>query len=244
MVLIKTNENISEKMPSSEAVKARHFFDEKDGKFYFSIVDVIEEVAESSDAQNYWKVLKNRLKKAQNQLVTKCNQLKMKAKDGKYYLTDTADKETIEGILKYVPKTNWGRFGQLVKSIEWGNSLVPLETPTSLNQEENSGNEAKLLVDAYETKTSITIIAMIAGVDPEKLIIYLENKKIIISGKREKENYSENKSKNYAGWYAYEELQWVSFFREIVLPCPIDKEKIKTSTPNGMLKIELAKFLN
>src|SRR3989338_7101248 len=73
----------------------RHHFDEKSGKWYFSVVDVIAIITKSSDPRNYWKVLKNRLKKAQNKLVTECNQLKMLASDGKYYLTDVADEKTI-----------------------------------------------------------------------------------------------------------------------------------------------------
>jgi hypothetical protein len=42
-------------------------------------------------ARNYWKVLKNRLKKEGSQSVTNCHQLKMEAADGKKYLTDVAD---------------------------------------------------------------------------------------------------------------------------------------------------------
>ena len=57
--------------------------------WYFSIVDVVQVLTEQPDvdgARNYWKVLKKRLKDEGNQLVTNCNQLKMKSsKDGKRY---------------------------------------------------------------------------------------------------------------------------------------------------------------
>lgn len=47
-------------------------------------------LTESTNPTNYWKVLKNRLKKEGNQSVTNCNQLKLRAADGKYYKTDVA----------------------------------------------------------------------------------------------------------------------------------------------------------
>lgn len=75
---------------------------EKNQKWYFSIVDIVEIAIKSSDARNYWKVLKNRLKTKQNQLVTSCNQLKLEASDGKFYLTDVADMYTIIEILKII----------------------------------------------------------------------------------------------------------------------------------------------
>ena len=54
-------------------------------------------------ARNYWKVLKNRLKKEGSEVVTKCNQLKMVAIDGKIRVTDVADPETIFRIIQSVP---------------------------------------------------------------------------------------------------------------------------------------------
>ncbi|MCK5767384.1 MAG: hypothetical protein KAH35_03290 [Candidatus Atribacteria bacterium] len=56
-------------------------------------------------ARNYWKVLKNRLKKEGSESVTKCNQLKMVAADGKKYLTDAADSETLLRLIQSVPSS-------------------------------------------------------------------------------------------------------------------------------------------
>ena len=62
---------------------------EDEEEWYFSIVDVVQVLTEQPDvdgARNYWKVLKKRLKDEESQLVTNCNQLKMKSsKDGKRY---------------------------------------------------------------------------------------------------------------------------------------------------------------
>ncbi len=68
-------------------------WNEKQEKWYFSIVDIVAVLTESVNPNNYWKVLKNRLKKEGSELVTNCNQLKMQSSDGKYYKTDVADTE-------------------------------------------------------------------------------------------------------------------------------------------------------
>ena len=52
----------------------------KDGT---SLFDVVAVLTESENPNNYWKVLKNRLKKEGSELVTDCNQLKMQSSDGK-----------------------------------------------------------------------------------------------------------------------------------------------------------------
>jgi hypothetical protein len=63
-------------------------------------------------AQSYWTTLKNRLKNEGSEVVTKCDQLKMKARDGKYYLTDVADTETIFRIIQSIPSPKAEPFKQ------------------------------------------------------------------------------------------------------------------------------------
>ncbi|MBQ2905751.1 MAG: hypothetical protein IJE54_04090, partial [Peptococcaceae bacterium] len=73
-------------------------------EWYFSVVDVVGALTESENPNNYWKVLKKRLKDEGNQSVTFCNQLKMKShKDGKYYKTDVANTEQILRIIQSIP---------------------------------------------------------------------------------------------------------------------------------------------
>jgi hypothetical protein len=62
---------------------------------FFSVIDVIEVLTESTNPNNYWKVLKSRLKKEGSELVTNCNQLKLQSSDGKFYKTDVADTEQL-----------------------------------------------------------------------------------------------------------------------------------------------------
>ena len=73
-------------------------------EWYFSVVDVVAVLTGSTNPNNYWKVLKKRLKGEGNQSVTFCNQLKMQShKDGKYYKTDVANTEQILRIIQSIP---------------------------------------------------------------------------------------------------------------------------------------------
>ena len=81
-------------------------YDEASETWHFSVVDVVAALIQQPDfqaARNYWKVLKNRLKKEGSQSVTKCNRLKLPAADGKSYQTDVADPETLLRIIQSVP---------------------------------------------------------------------------------------------------------------------------------------------
>ena len=73
--------------------KIRTVWDDKEEKWYFSIVDVVAVLTDSENPQTYWRVLKNRLKKEGNQTVTNCNGLKLRSADGKMRLTDVVDTE-------------------------------------------------------------------------------------------------------------------------------------------------------
>lgn len=83
--------------------RIRTVWDDKEEKWYFSVVDVIGALTDSADPRNYWKVLKNRLLKEGNQTVTNCNQLKLPAADGRRRLTDIADQEQLFRLIQSVP---------------------------------------------------------------------------------------------------------------------------------------------
>ena len=69
--------------------------------YYFSVVDVIAVLTDTSDARKYWSVLKLRLKKEGSELTTFCSQLKLKSKDGKYY------KEWVDGANPFPVVGEW-----------------------------------------------------------------------------------------------------------------------------------------
>ena len=89
-----------------EEREIRRVYDEKTETWWFSVVDIIQVLTQQPDyraARNYWKVLKNRLSTEGSQSVTNCNQLKLPAADGKSYLTDVANAETLLRLVQSVP---------------------------------------------------------------------------------------------------------------------------------------------
>ena len=95
-----------------ENKKVRSVWDAEAEKWYISIVDAVGILTESPNPNNYWKVLKNRLKKEGNESVTNCNQLKMQSTDGKYYKTDVADVEQLFRLVQSIPSPKAEPFKQ------------------------------------------------------------------------------------------------------------------------------------
>ena len=89
-----------------EGKEIRSVWDNEKEDYYFSVVDVIDVLTDSSyeKSRNYWKWLKNKLIKEGSQLVSITNQLKMKSKkDGKFYNTDVLDTKGILRLIESVP---------------------------------------------------------------------------------------------------------------------------------------------
>ena len=89
-----------------ENYNIRRIYDEKSETWFFSVVDIISILIQQTNhqkAKSYWTTLKNRLKNEGSQVVTKCDQLKLKATDGKKYLTDVANTETLFRLIQSVP---------------------------------------------------------------------------------------------------------------------------------------------
>jgi hypothetical protein len=89
-----------------EEKKVRSVWNEQNEKWYFSVIDIISVLTDQIDykkAQSYWTTLKGRLKKEGSEVVTNCDKLKLVANDGKQYLTDVADTETIFRLVQSVP---------------------------------------------------------------------------------------------------------------------------------------------
>lgn len=99
-----TQNDSNESLQLFEDQAIRTAWDEENEEWYFSVVDVIGVLTESPNPNNYWKVLKKRLKGEGNESVTNCNQLKLKSpKDGKRYATDVANTEQLLRIIQSVP---------------------------------------------------------------------------------------------------------------------------------------------
>ena len=100
--------------------RVRTVWDEEQEKWYFSVVDVVGILVDSVDyqtARNYWKVLKHRLLKEGNEMVTSCNRLKLLAPDGKMRMTDVADAQQIFRIIQSIPSRKAEPFKQWMAQV-------------------------------------------------------------------------------------------------------------------------------
>jgi hypothetical protein len=89
-----------------EQHEIRRVYDEKTETWWFSVVDIMQVLTQQADyqtARKYWNKLKERLAKEGNQSVTNCHRLKLPAADGKNYLTDVANAETLLRLVQSVP---------------------------------------------------------------------------------------------------------------------------------------------
>ena len=87
-----------------EGKEVRSVWSSEHEDYYFSVVDVVNILAEPKDPSDYWTTLKRRLSKEEkSELPTKCRMLKLKAKDGKMRETDVLDTEGILRLIESVP---------------------------------------------------------------------------------------------------------------------------------------------
>ena len=86
-----------------EGNEIRSIWDSEKEEYYFSVVDVINALAEPKDARRYWSSLKARLKKEGSEVTTNCSQLKMLAPDGKIRLRDAMKTNDIFRLIESVP---------------------------------------------------------------------------------------------------------------------------------------------
>ena len=96
--------------------EVRAVWDEEENKWWFSVLDIVGVLGEyivHEKARNYWKYLKNKLKRENNELVSRTNQLKLVAPDGKKYLTDTLDMDGVISLAKHFPNN------KAIKFLDW-----------------------------------------------------------------------------------------------------------------------------
>ena len=86
-----------------EGKEIRSIWDSEKEDYYFSVVDVVNALANPKDARKYWSVLKSRLKKEGSEVTTNCSQLKMLAPDGKMRLRDAMKTNDILRLIESIP---------------------------------------------------------------------------------------------------------------------------------------------
>ena len=92
--------HIVNKLFNNETI--RTVWDSEKEKYHISVVDIVGVLTDSTNPRHYWNVLKGRLKNEGNETVTNCDQLKLKAQDGKYRLIDVVDTKGMFRIIKLI----------------------------------------------------------------------------------------------------------------------------------------------
>ncbi|OQA02147.1 MAG: hypothetical protein BWY70_00119 [Bacteroidetes bacterium ADurb.Bin408] len=100
-----------------EHKKIRTHWDESEQQWYFSVIDVVEILTASPRPRKYWNALKTKLAAEGSELSQKLGQLKMLAADGKMYLTDVADTETLLRIIQSIPSPKAEPFKQWLAKV-------------------------------------------------------------------------------------------------------------------------------
>ena len=88
-----------------EGAEIRSIWNSEKEDYYFSVVDVIKALTDSTNPRKYWSVLKNRLKKEGSQVTTNCSQLKMLSSDGKIRMRDAMDTTNILRLIESIPSS-------------------------------------------------------------------------------------------------------------------------------------------
>lgn len=111
-----------------EEKKVRSVYNEQEGKWYFSVIDIIEVLTDSTVPKRYWSDLKKKLSKEGSQAYDKIVQLKMTAEDGKNRVTDTADTETILRLIQSIPSPKAEPFKQWLAQVG-AERIAEIENP-------------------------------------------------------------------------------------------------------------------
>ena len=165
-----------------ENKQIRSIWNEKEEEWYFSIVDVIKALTDSSNPQVYWRVLKKRLLAEGNQTVTNCNGLKMEASDGKMRLTDVADTKQLFRLIQSIPSPKAEPFKQWLAKVGY-ERLQEISNPEqSIDRArenwQNHGRSEKWIqqrMTGQETRNKLTDYWKEAGVSEKDEFALLTN---------------------------------------------------------------------
>lgn len=190
--------------------KIRTKWDQEIEDYWYSVIDVIAVLTESKNPSAYWRKLKQRLKKEQNEIVKKCHSLKMPSNDGKMRLTDVASTNNLISLLDNINSEYKEDF------IDWLNQ-------SRLEQLYNSNNTTNtLLYRGEEGAVSIEVI-----IDKENETMWATQKTIAGLFKVSKQNISYH----LKDIFETGELDENSVVKEILTTAP-DNKKYSTKFYN------------
>ena len=97
-----------------ENIPVRAVWDEESSRWWFCAVDIAEALTKSKNPRSYW----NKIKSRKNELSTICRQLKLKARDGKFYNTDVVDESGLNTVIALIPGKKSEAFIKWMQNME------------------------------------------------------------------------------------------------------------------------------
>jgi hypothetical protein len=134
-----------------EEKHVRSVYNEQDEKWYFSVIDVIHVLTDSTVPKRYWSDLKKKLSKEGSQAYDKIVHLKMTAEDGKNRVTDTADTETMLRLIQSIPSPKAEPFKQWLAKVG-AERIAEIENPELAQARIRATYKAKGYSDAWIEK--------------------------------------------------------------------------------------------
>jgi hypothetical protein len=134
-----------------EEKHVRSVYNEQNEKWYFSVIDVIHVLTDSTVPKRYWSDLKKKLSKEGSQAYDKIVHLKMTAEDGKNRVTDTADTETMLRLIQSIPSPKAEPFKQWLAQVG-AERIAEIENPELAQARIRATYKAKGYSDAWIEK--------------------------------------------------------------------------------------------
>lgn len=166
-----------------EQHKVRTHWDEKEEKWYFSVIDVILILTGSSNPRDYWFKMKTRVKTEDGlELSTNCRQLKMKATDGKLRETDVAETQVLLRIIQSIPSPKAEPFKQWLAKTGYERMKEIADPEQSLDRARENwqklGRSEKWIqqrMTGQETRNKLTDYWKESGVEKSDEFAFLTN---------------------------------------------------------------------
>ncbi len=163
--------------------KVRTHWDEKENKWYFSIIDVIGILTESINPRDYWFKMKARVKTEDGlELSTVCRQLKMRATDGKMRETDVAETKVLLRIIQSIPSPKAEPFKQWLAKVGYERMQEITDPEQSLDRARENwqklGRNEKWIqqrMTGQETRNKLTDYWKENGVEKKDEFAFLTN---------------------------------------------------------------------
>jgi hypothetical protein len=165
-----------------ESKKIRSHWDESEEKWYFSVIDIVEALTDSPRPRKYWNALKTKLQSEGSEMSQFLGQLKMKSADGKMYVTDVADTETLLRIIQSIPSPKAEPFKQWLAKVGYERMLEISDPAQSLDRARENwqrlGRSEKWIqqrMTGQETRNKLTDYWKDAGIKEQDEFALLTN---------------------------------------------------------------------